>query len=588
MVLIKESKTRGPKMRFKKNLANLGILLLSSSLMATTNSEFSHFIDSIYHTFNGYYAPKSWKEKHFSWDLATEISRLKTTSETISVIDFHNNTKGFFKSMRDYHTRIWFANNASSYLPISLKYIDESFYLAFIDPLIATNCALQVGDKITHFNDQDVHLLAKELMGDIKDPSPTDWSLAAKKLTKRLGTAGDLVEKGPVVIKALRDKKEIIGQLVWVYNANDIKSQEQAFVIKKDENKHNNLPSHLAKTLRNILKHIETRSHLVFLQDNFNQLPEESPEDPMAMGQKESFLSPLGQRILWKTADDSNFQAYIYLNDENRPIGFIRIPSYMPESDDEKLKSISEEFGQIVSYLDNLSDLLVIDQQNNPGGSIFYLYALASMLTDKPLINPRHQFMIDSKDVFEAKEALKGIDLLIALAAQSEGLDSIHGYPIDLAFLYHMKSYYQFIAEQYEQGKTLTDPHFLFGVDYIKPHPLYRYTKKIVVLINELDFSAGDFFAAIMTDSKRATLVGTKTAGAGGYVLTETKRNRVNVRAYNYTGSIAYRPNGDPLENLGISPDISYEISLNDLKTDFSDFTKHINDIINEELNRDS
>jgi hypothetical protein len=39
------------------------------------------------------------------------------------------------------------------------------------------------------------------------------------------------------------------------------------------------------------------------------------------------------------------------------------------------------------------------------------------------------------------------------------------------------------------------------------------YTKKIVVLINELDFSAAEFLAAILQDNKRATLFGESTGG---------------------------------------------------------------------------
>ena len=57
-------------------------------------------------------------------------------------------------------------------------------------------------------------------------------------------------------------------------------------------------------------------------------------------------------------------------------------------------------------------DAMVIDQNNNPGGSVFYLYALASMLATQPMQTTLHRMAITQADVFSA---LTQIDQLSAV-----------------------------------------------------------------------------------------------------------------------------------------------------------------------------
>jgi C-terminal processing protease CtpA/Prc len=131
-----------------------------------------------------------------------------------------------------------------------------------------------------------------------------------------------------------------------------------------------------------------------------------------------------------------------------------------------------------------------------------------------------------------------------------------------------------FILTQWKEGKVFTDPNRLLkGWDCIHPHPKVRYTKPIVLLINGLAGSCGDIFPAIMQDNQRAILIGTTTAGGGGLSVSQEVLNKFGLKAYSLTGSLVIRPNGQYIENLGVTPDIEYALSLDDLRHNYRGFT---------------
>ena len=102
-----------------------------------------------------------------------------------------------------------------------------------------------------------------------------------------------------------------------------------------------------------------------------------------------------------------------------------------------------------------------------------------------------------------------------------------------------------------------------------------HYTKPILVLVNRLDFS-GDFFPAILQDNKRALIMGSPTAGAGGYVNKVVFPNMNGISYFSYTVSMAERKNSQPIENLGVAPDIYYEITENDLASRYEEYSEAI------------
>jgi C-terminal processing protease CtpA/Prc len=108
-----------------------------------------------------------------------------------------------------------------------------------------------------------------------------------------------------------------------------------------------------------------------------------------------------------------------------------------------------------------------------------------------------------------------------------------------------------------------------------------HYTKKIIVLINELCFSAGEFLAAILQDNKRALLFGVRTAGAGGCAKRICIPNDLGVGDISMTWTIAQRTNGQPIEGVGVHPDVSYSVTAEDIRSGYANYRQALLATIN-------
>lgn len=104
-----------------------------------------------------------------------------------------------------------------------------------------------------------------------------------------------------------------------------------------------------------------------------------------------------------------------------------------------------------------------------------------------------------------------------------------------------------------------------------------RYSKPILMLIDQLDFSGADFLPAILRDNERVTLFGARTAGAGGCVNTYTYPNRFGLSQYSLTTTFALRSSGACMENLGVTPDIVYQVTPLDLQNGYHDYASAVN-----------
>jgi C-terminal processing protease CtpA/Prc len=587
-------------------------------------------LDYIKNTFDVYYAPADWKRDHFGWSLNDTINASKQKVQNdpnMTLKEYQRVVRDLFNSTKDYHVQVHFFSTEFATLPLRVLGSQGKYFVVSIDreKLPLEQFPVQEGDELVQIDGQMTQSVAQMLiheeLGD--NTSETDERLADLLLTRRSGKLAHVVPNGntALTIKSKATGKSETYTLAWEYESEKINAPptRRAIKLPKKEKAGSLMITPLYEGLR-FGKETEA--------DEEETKENESPYD---LGTKISYLPELGQ-VIWSSDPKDTFHAYIYLTMSGKKIGMVRIPSYVPDD----MMGALDTFSKLMNKFQKETDALVIDQINNPGGMVIYLYELAARLTDKPLTLPKHRLKLAQSELASALDTLekgqKNIDKFKSFVvmideyllpfengtADAAYVDScLNGLVLDreeaakiraegpqaaYEFVYNllksMKAQFllflnifesgmidaRFVIDEWNYGHLFTQPTYLMGIEKIDPNVNAQYTKPILVLINGLDFSGGDFFPALLQDNERATIFGTRTSGAGGCVSSHSYPNLYGISSLRYTNTIAERSNGNPIENLGITPDIHYELTENDIVNGYGDYKQAINEAMEELL----
>ncbi len=547
-------------------------------------------LDFIAQTFSGHYAPIEWKQEHFGVAIADlkaqALRKIEQGNPVLSTREYQNVIADFVGGLKDYHVGIQFYSTEQSMMPFSIMEAQGRYFVTYINPEVAAAVPFKVGDEILEFDGQATAKAVQELrLEKSRNTLRTDKTLATMKLTRRNRQAGDRVPTGTARIKyAGKDGRLQTAELPWLHMGElipeDTPARDGGQLLQDfDPFDPNSRPiiderriQHPAlEAIKKIVPNMLNPTAALMRRGADDPMA----SDPFAVGGKETFVPRLGE-VLFQLPAQLPIKAYIYKDEKGRHIGYIRISDYVqPEM-------VAEIFGKIIEVFEEKTDALVIDQVNNPGGSVFYLYALLSRLSKTPMKVPTHRVLTGEEEAMQMAPIL-GIESQItsdALAQQVLG-PSMGGLPTTLKLFKKIVGYAKFILAELHAGRRLTNEVAMMGVDEIDPHPTQQYTKPIQVLVNELDFSSADFFPAILQDSGRAQIFGTRTSGAGGAVRPTQFPNQFGIAMISYTWSIAMRMIGQVIENLGITPDKPHSLTANDLQNNFQDYKKAQNKAMN-------
>jgi C-terminal processing protease CtpA/Prc len=227
-------------------------------------------------------------------------------------------------------------------------------------------------------------------------------------------------------------------------------------------------------------------------------------------------------------------------------IGLLRIPTMSPPNSALILQHLDQE----IAFFNANTDALVIDVMRNPGGIVSFVEAISQRFMTAPFQTIGFEIRATAAWLFN-------------FAAQLTNARLNPSTPPDV--LANLEANYNAVLSAYneERGRSIPVSLNSTGSLTLEPSPV-RYTKPLMVLIDEFSSSGGDMFPAIIQSNGRGPLFGMRTMGAGGSVVgfnapayTESFF-RVTVSLMN-RGHIVQTPDYPPapyIENIGVRPDI--------------------------------
>jgi hypothetical protein len=225
-------------------------------------------------------------------------------------------------------------------------------------------------------------------------------------------------------------------------------------------------------------------------------------------------------------------------------IGFIRIPTMNPSNATLALQQLDQE----IAFFNANTDVLVVDIMRNPGGSVSVVESFAQRLFAQPFQTVG----------FEIRATASWLTAIV------EAIDSAQSQGAPPEVLQGLRAIRDEILAAFNENRGRTAPVPLSNYILTLPPAPNRYTKPVLLLVDELTASGGDMFAAIIQDNHRGPLFGMRTMGAGGSV------SNFNCTAFtesicSITLSLMNRgrvvsntefPPSPYIENVGVRPEI--------------------------------
>jgi C-terminal processing protease CtpA/Prc len=540
----------------------------------------------IYSQYGENYAPLEYKEKSLGISFEKlKLDYVEAAKKTITNDEFYDLMFKFVAEFRDAHNSASLTNSSLpdraevAFLGFSGIRSGDELLVKSLLPTITKSSAYPIkpGDLITKIDGKSLKDAIKEELLPLRNlgNEESNYSFHMNKLFTRVSTMNGLPKQLDAVITLKRDEVEMTVSLPWVkkdlfqFKAEQEKAKQKAELttvsVKKEEMKDSDsnflmvsdrLDSTLfkfnfigfngqiekpvaavSKVMNSLRKHFADGFRIVDFVSEWSPVSADSEEaktplellkDQRAVMDKAVYLS-----------ESKTFPAYIAPK-EGKLIGYIYIDTFSPEADESE---VLKEFKSTLEAMQAMGvNDLVIDTINNGGGSLVLGMKMAQLLSNQKIEMPKLQMRLSDSwmDQFQ-KETMNA-------ESDAEG------------------EYARRILAEMESsklaGKRLSVPYSaeILAPFSILPNKDLKKPFKVVLLVNEMCASMCDIFAGILQDNKMATIMGSRTMGAGGNVVSynQAPNSHLDIRQ---TESLIIRKDGSYLENNGVTPEKTMEVN---------------------------
>lgn len=509
------------------------------------------------------YAPLRWKKTSIGLDWKANIEKFR--DQVIAAkndVEFYGVLTKFLAALKDGHVSAEVPSTLRARLGFISDYVDGKVLIEEIDTLRLPSelFPFKKGDQLIALGGVPVEKIMSEITQYVDLGNElTMKRYSAVLLTARIQARGMPVPKGVTTVTVLPKgaAKPITVTATWAISGNpivdlpDLKEvlNSSAMTLADGAALEPQSGEELLKKFRDEISLFKAQAPKATIQTMY-QAGIRDMGSPKSM-----FTLPAHA----KKIDGMPVTAAIY-EAAGKKIGVLRVPSYTVE---EYLGAAA----QAILQLEAETDVLVLDQTNNPGGYVHVVSNLVSLF---------------------AQDSVKDIDF--AVRPSMKWLESFQGANEEIAGMLKkdpkdaaanaLAARFQYLESEMRDSlaerRYLSNPFSLnFGGTFgmIQPQPEYKYTKPILLLVNELDISGGDAFPAIMQDAKRAVLFGQRTIGGGGNVAEYGPLTHSHFK-FSLTESLMVRANGQYVENLGVTPDIIHDFNEDDFMNGYRNYVK--------------
>ncbi len=595
-----------------------GVLLHTSVLLGSSVTD-SVEVESLFRTIETTYAPLQYKagQVGLNWE-QTKITYRGLFEKVVTTNEFYFTAARLFGELQDAHVHTELPSSYEARLPLQFSYVEGKTVLNFIGGSLvkAKTCSAEIGDELLSIDGVGVDTVRMEIskvrgLGNLR----SNQGYLTRALTSRSEKTGMRLPAGPKP-KATLDFVRLNGQATRCEIAWETKGYP--LVDMTPDSDRDSSSAEYDSAEQPIYAYLST---LVKLQDQLIRLQAPlaltgpldgllgSKEDKDAKGKKidighktpfyplpKTFHLFKAPSLMQALITSSGLYAGTFLH-HGKTVGYVRIPDYVAGH------PISAQFALrfVIRQLEDEAQWLIIDQTNNPGGYVQFSDAIVESLTGKLdaskhikfAVKPTQDFirtyaeilalLEDSEDdqVLQIPEAFRAkyipllqgeMNKVVVAYEKKQNLSE----PID----FHLMS--ELVTELVDGMvvKILSEQHPAFSAVLtfaarsilgIDPGKKYVFTKPVYMMINELDFSAGDATPAVLQDYNRVTLVGVNTAGAGGSVG-QFSHHVMNPFKFTLTQSLMIRKGNAKVENVGVKPDIAMELTREDIQTNYQSY----------------